>query len=406
MINRYFCLISMLLLLSTNTAVLALKPASTGGAALATSEAGDIVPPQKQETFVTGIDYAPDGQSLVVSYRNRPPALVQNQTGRILLVFGFSPEEDADKRSMVLSGQSKTYRRMFSRNSLLRRPTDLTAVDFAADGKRIVAAGPGILRIFDVHDSQQLVSFPVIENAALSHADNPNKFDNLLVNSGGSALLGGGWSAGSLSVRFSPDQTRLAVCQPFGCSVRDAKSGGEIYDFHHTDIMGGRYIAVFSPDGKYLAVLASGSIADKMSCRVDVLNASDGRIVFTYPGNLKAALKPAGDIAFDALGEHMGCFTSDGKLLIFDTKSWKLTQTLKGGDSLAFAPDGKQVIVTSRDQVAELINIADGSVVKTYKNEHPDAVSHIKNRPLAWSPDGKWAAIGAEEYNIVFWNVK
>ncbi|MBK9771673.1 MAG: hypothetical protein IPP57_12785 [Candidatus Obscuribacter sp.] len=337
MIYRCLCSLSLALMLSAQTFALASKAvsiparASTGGGDI------DIAPPAKQETFVTGLDYAPDGQSLVVSYRNRPPALIQNQTGQVLLVFGFSPEEDADKRSMVLSGQSKTYRRMFSRNSLLRRPSDLTACDFGSDGKKIVAAGPGIVRIFDVQSSQQEVSFPILENAALSHADNPNKFDGLLVNSGG--------------------------------------------DFHHTDIMGGRYVAVFSPDGKYLAVLASGSSADKMSCRVDVLNARDGHVLFTYPREPKGALKPAGDLAFDPLSEQLGCFTSSGKLLIFDTKSWQLRHTLNGGDSLAFAPDGKQVIVTSRDEVAELINIADGRVVKTYKTEHPDAVTHIKNRP-------------------------
>ncbi|MBK7746322.1 MAG: hypothetical protein IPI39_03630 [Candidatus Obscuribacter sp.] len=406
MIYRCLCSLSLALMLSAQTFALASKAASVPARASTGGGDIDIAPPAKQETFVTGLDYAPDGQSLVVSYRNRPPALIQNQTGQVLLVFGFSPEEDADKRSMVLSGQSKTYRRMFSRNSLLRRPSDLTACDFGSDGKKIVAAGPGIVRIFDVQSSQQEVSFPILENAALSHTDNPNKFDGLLVNSGGSALLGSSWSAGSLSVRYSPDQTRLAVCQPFGCSVRDAKSGEQIYDFHHTDIMGGRYVAVFSPDGKYLAVLASGSSADKMSCRVDVLNARDGHVLFTYPREPKGALKPAGDLAFDPLSEQLGCFTSSGKLLIFDTKSWQLRHTLNGGDSLAFAPDGKQVIVTSRDEVAELINIADGRVVKTYKTEHPDAVTHIKNRPLAWSPDGKWAAIGAEEFNIVFWHVK
>ena len=118
MIYRCLCSLSLALMLSAQTFALASKAvsiparASTGGGDI------DIAPPAKQETFVTGLDYAPDGQSLVVSYRNRPPALIQNQTGQVLLVFGFSPEEDADKRSMVLSGQSKTYRRKFARNNL------------------------------------------------------------------------------------------------------------------------------------------------------------------------------------------------------------------------------------------------------------------------------------------------
>lgn len=366
------------------------------------SAASRFAPTARQETFVADLDYAPDGSILVASYRNRPPAVVINESGRIQALLGYSPSEEV-ARERAGKAVPRGADLLFDRNSLLRRSADVTCVTFAPDGKKIAAAGPGIVKIFDAQTGKQERSIEALENAAINHVDDPGEFSAILTDLGGEGVLGGAFSAGSLSVSYSPDGSRLAVCEPYGCSVRDVKSGAQIYNFHHTDKMGGRYFAMYSPDGKYLAVICHGALSDRKSCRVDVLEAAGGKPVFSYTA--EGAREPYGDLAFSADSSVLGFCTAGGKVRVYECKDFSLRSEVPGGDRIAFSPDGDKLAATLRDDGARLVDTHSGAVLRTYAESHPDLVRGIRNRPLSWSRDGKWLAIGGEEFCILFWKV-
>ncbi|HMY03397.1 MAG TPA: hypothetical protein PKA48_08580 [Candidatus Obscuribacter sp.] len=384
--------------------------------------------PNRQMTFVSGLEFAPDDKTLVVSYTNRPPSVIESGNGRILSVLGYSQDEDLKRRWLDkklaqessessgpgLSRSRGSYgsRSTFASNSLLRRVSDITAVAFSPDGKRVVGAGPGVMKIFDTQSGRPELTVPVMENAAMTHVQDPQYFLRMISSLGGASVLGGAWSGGALSVDYSMDGRLIAVCQPFGCSVRDAGNGREVYSFHHSDHMGGRYQARFSPDGKYLAVLCQVTAMEQGRCQVDVLNAADGKVLATYSKRW-----PYGDLRWASDSSRFGFFTVEGRLLILGLNKsggaaagspFTLEELayLPRGDAFAFSADGKRVVLTSKDEVAVIVEVANGQVVKRYLSEFPAAVKGIKLRPVAWSKDGALIAVGGEEYSVLFWNVK
>ncbi|MDX1986204.1 MAG: hypothetical protein SFV17_05925 [Candidatus Obscuribacter sp.] len=382
-----------------------------------------------QLTYLSGLEFSPDDKTLAVSYTNRPPSVIESGSGKILSVLGYSQDEELKRRLLDRRlaqdavdlpelasnrGSRGSYgsRSTFASNSLLRRVSDITAVAFSPDGKRIVGAGPGVMKIFDTQSGRPELTVPVMENAALTHVQDPQYFLRMISSLGGASVLGGAWSGGALSVDYSMDGSRIAVCQPFGCSVRDARSGQEVYSFHPSDHMGGRYLARFSPDGQYLAVLCQMTAMEQGRCQVDVLNAADGKVLATY-----CKRWPYGDLRWTSDSSRFGFFTVEGRLLILGLRktgtagegsplTLEEVAYLPRGDAFAFSADGKRVVLTSKDEVAVIVEVAGGQVVKRYLGEFPAAVKGIKLRPVAWSKDGALIAVGGEEYSVLFWNVK
>lgn len=382
--------------------------------------------PNRQLTYISSLGFSPDDKTLVVSYSNRPPAVIARGSGKILSVLGYSQDEDLKRRLLdrrmakdtvgtpelsLGRGSRGGSRSSFASNSLLRRVNDISAVAFSPDGKRIAGAGPGVMKIFDAQSGRPELTLPVMENAALTHVQDPQYFLRMISTLGGSSVLGGAWSGGALSVDYSADGSLIAVCQPFGCSVRDSKSGQEVYSFHHSDHMGGRYFARFSPDGRYLAVLCQVSAMEQGRCQVDVLSASDGKVLATYSKRW-----PYGDLRWAADSSRIGFFTVEGRLLILGLNKTVASESslltleelsyLPRGDAFSFSADGKLVVLTSKDEVAVIVEVAGGRVVKRYLDEFPSAVKGIKLRPVAWSKDGALIAVGGEEYSVLFWNLK
>jgi WD40 repeat protein len=77
-------------------------------------------------------------------------------------------------------------------------------------------------------------------------------------------------------------------------------------------------------------------------------------------------------------------------------------QTLKGHTdwviSVAFSPDGKQVVSGSRDETVRLWDTATGALLQTLKG-HTDWVCSV-----AFSPDGKQVVSGSDDETVRLWD--
>lgn len=368
----------------------------------------------KQETYVTGFCYSPDNKKLAVSYRNRPPSMIQAGTGKVLVVLGFSPEEEKSRRLLAsenidtVSGPERfAYRRAFSRYSLLRRTVDVLSVDISPDGSLVAGSGPDVIKFFNSDTGRQERVLSVLENSALSNARDFSitrfgaDFSSLSVNPG---VFGSSWIGSARSSQYSPDGKRLVICQPYGVSVRELEGGKEIYEYHQEDFLGGVYHARYSPNGKYLAVLCQGS-GKKGSVRaLTVLDALDGKVLFTESKSL-----PCADLEWTKDSQLLGFLTTDGHLKVLKSGDWSTFATIAGGDHFAFNKDGSQAVLTSKDAVASIYSLPGGQLVKTYLDSVEDksaVVKSIKGRPVAWSGDGSQIAVGGEEFMVLFWAVK
>lgn len=368
----------------------------------------------KQETYVTGFCYTPDSKKLAVAYRNRPPSMIQAGTGKVLVVLGFSPEEEKSRRQLaqenvdtVTGPERFAYRRAFSRYSLLRRTVDVLSVDISPDGNIVAGSGPDVVKFFSAESGRQERVLSVLENSALSNAKDFSitrfgaDFSSLSVNPG---VFGSSWIGSARSSQYSPDGKALVICQPYGVSVRALASGKEVFEYHQPDFLGGVYHARYSPDGKYLAVLCQGS-GKKGSVRaLSVLNAQDGKVVFTDSKSL-----PCADLEWTKDAKLFGFLTTDGHLKVLRSGDWSTFATISGGDHFAFNKDGSQAVVTNQDDVASIYSLPTGQLVKTYLDSVKDkrsVVKSIKGRPVAWSGDDAQIAVGGEEFMVLFWAVK
>jgi hypothetical protein len=203
-------------------------------------------------------------------------------------------------------------------------------------------------------------------------------------------------------------------------------------------VLGGPYTnatdlraAVFSPDGKKLAVAGGGSVRfwSLPECRV-ITNlvvgvelpatlqfSPDGRYFVTVPWGGEARLWDAAAYKeipiFDGETDHAGgpCagFSPDSRILavgttrvkLWDVRSRELLSILEGHKGsimcLRFSPDGKTLATGSMDHSVKLWSLTTGQELATLPG-HSGAVSG-----LAFSSDGNLLASSSEDNTIRLW---
>jgi WD40 repeat protein len=142
------------------------------------------------------------------------------------------------------------------------------------------------------------------------------------------------------------------------------------------------YPVAFSPDGRWIA---SGDWKNK----VRLWDAATGELctILPHPGDPGYVLS----LAFTPNGQWLvtGSF-GDGRLRIWDVATARVLREIPGPGrnlrSLTVSPDGRRVAAT-----------ADGAPFRVYDLTSGEQLFSDKGKPLAYSPDGRWLAVRAED---------
>ena len=219
------------------------------------------------------------------------------------------------------------------------------------------------------------------------------------------ARFGKGVMGGSdRAVAFSPDGKRLAVATGVGIWIYDGQTYHELALLTgHTGVV--RTVA-FSPDGK---ILASG----EEDGTIKLWNLETGNVT-TLAGNLFHV----DCVAFSPDGKMLASGSWDGLVKLWDIESGQNLATFAGRElwntengrkkfvgyqsrvfSVAFSPDGKTVASGAQDRVIRLWDVETGQNISTLTG-HEDVVFSV-----AFSPDGKTLASGAQDDTVKMWDV-
>ncbi|MFH1004866.1 MAG: caspase family protein [Bacteroidota bacterium] len=111
---------------------------------------------------------------------------------------------------------------------------------------------------------------------------------------------------------------------------------------------------------------------------------------------------PVTATAFSSNGKFFAAGSSDGKLIIFDAKEWKIKKVLKEHTlditSLSFNPINDYIVSSSKDNTVKIWDGVSGMSLLTLKG-HTKPVN-----AAVFSPDGKSIATGSADNTIILWD--
>jgi len=207
-----------------------------------------------------------------------------------------------------------------------------------------------------------------------------------------------GHSKGIYSVAFSSDGKQvLSGSNDQTIRLWDAASGRVIKTFFgHTDTV---LSVALSPDN---TKALSGS--NSMDNSVKLWDVASGRVIRTYDNDYRfcngvwaVAFSPDGTKIVFASG------TNDYTIRMCDVATGNEIKKFSGHtddvNSVAFSPDGKQLLTGSHDYTIKLWDVASGNEIKTFKGHSYDVNS------VAFSPDGKQIISGSDDKTIKLWDV-
>jgi WD40 repeat protein len=108
-------------------------------------------------------------------------------------------------------------------------------------------------------------------------------------------------------------------------------------------------------------------------------------------------------VAFSPDGQQLVIADSNGGIRLWEVDSGRSLMTLRAHESwiwaIAFSPDGRWLASASDDNTAKLWDVATGTCLRTLKG-HTQAVLSV-----AFSPDGNWLATSSDDLTIRLWNI-
>jgi WD40 repeat protein len=174
-----------------------------------------------------------------------------------------------------------------------------------------------------------------------------------------------GWETVLADLAFSPDGQKLAV--GFGAGnvqLWEAASGEDLFSFKGSELE-------FSPDGRLLATMPSGSGGDQF---IHIYSLADGQRLGQWEGQ-RAVFSSQGLLAIER----------DGAVRLVDLDK-KIALFAFNGKSVAFSVDGQSLALLDRGMI-RLYRVADGSLIRTLEDNF-EAISNMQ-----FSPDGHTLAV-------------
>lgn len=304
---------------------------------------------------------------------------------------------------------------------------------FSPDGKQILSWGiDDTLKLWDVATGQEIRSFRmysasrVIESGAFSPdgkqiiSGTENVIKLLDVATGQEIRTFRGHSENVLSVAFSPDGKHIVSgSRDKTLKLWDVAMGQEIRTF--TGHSGRVNSVAFSPDGK--RVLSVDNV-DKTTTLEKTINAvrrrrtdstlklwdvATGQEIRTFRGHSEGV----GSVAFSPDGKQILTRSVDKTLKLWDVATGQEIQTFREYPgvhyhSVAFSPDGKQIISGDENGIPKLWDVATGQVIRTFKGGYSNIIKGYNSNiiiSIAFSPDGNQIISGSLNNTLKLWDV-
>ena len=259
----------------------------------------------------------------------------------------------------------------------------LLGVDYSPDGKRVVAGGLGRdIVIYDVETGKPVLTLKGHTDDVVTVKYSPN---GRYIASGGvdRALILWDAITGEL-LRKNTDHTdyvRDVTFSPDSKLLASAGWDGQALVF---DALGGQRVASLKAAGAGTPAAAAATAYDKTKT-------SKGRA-----GNVTSvAFSPDGSELLTASGDHL--------LRVWNTATWEQKYTLTGHNDevwdARYSPNGQYVVSGAWDNTARVWSLADHRCTRTI----PAHVSDVW--ATAFSPDGQLIATGGGDRKVKFWDV-
>ena len=277
------------------------------------------------------------------------------------------------------------------------------AVGFAPDGRLVVGAENGSVRVVDAATGEVLKPLPRADGNVWSvdvsadgrflltaTDDGEVRGYDLRTYKQGLSYADG---ASTKAAVFSPDGSKLATGDRGGAvRVWVSETGYPAADFEHKGTV---HAVAWAPDGMHLASAGADGTAK-------VWNAADPK---ADPLVLELHKGPVYGVAFspDRSAPRLATAGWDGTVRLWDAKTGVLKHTLMGhgGDvwGVSFGQGGKVVASAGADGTVRVWDVATGAERQVFRGDRPF-------HAVRFGPDGTTLAAGSRDGTVRVWDVK
>ena len=335
---------------------------------------------------IYSVAFSPDGKQILSGSRDQTMKLWDAATGREIKTFSghtgeiysvaFSPDG-----KHILSGSRDQTMKLWDVDTGREIRTftgyvgSTSNIKFSPDGKQILSRSHDEAKLWDTDTGRVIRIF-----TGLTNNDVP--------------------------VVFSPDGKQILSYLRDEAKLWDTATGSGIRTFTGLTNIG--VPVAFSPDGKQILSYLRDTIM--------LWDTDTGKVIRTFTGHsndiISAAFSPDGKQIISGSGSMIPRLFDIKELILWDVATGREIRTFAGhtgsGISVAFSPDGKQILSGSRyfvtnyrriDKTIKLWYAVTGREIRTFTG-HTGSINSV-----AFSPDGKQILSNSTDGTIRLWEV-